>query len=519
MKNIKDKNLAKIDINEQFKEVLQRIESGGGPLFVTGKAGTGKSTLLHHFRLNTNKQVAVVAPTGVAALNVGGQTIHSFFGFSPNVTPIEIRRGKKAGKLAKILTKMDILVVDEVSMVRADLMDCIDEACRYYLDNEQPFGGKQVVFFGDLYQLPPVLSNPDEKHIFSNIYRSPYFFDAKVFSYTKIDIIELTKIYRQSNKDFVDILNQIRHNTIGHEGITKLNKCYQPNSIDYDDGYITLTTTNHAAGELNLRKLSQLPGQIKEYDGLIEGNFSDRTLPTEEKLQLKVGAQVMLLNNDSMGRWVNGSMGRIDKIKTENGKDQLLVKIYGGQKVEVLPYTWSVNRYYFDPTSRSLEMDTIGTFTQYPLRLAWAVTIHKSQGKTFEKVVVDLGRGAFSPGQVYVAISRCTSMDGLVLKRPMDRRSIWTDQRIVDFMTDYQKGDLPKIMTLGRKISLIQKAIANGDNLKVIFLQPDKTEIEVNIKPRMVSQVNQSGKNIIAVEADCEGIKKQIRIDRILSIF
>ncbi len=419
-------------------QALEKIDEIREPLYITGKAGTGKSTLLKYFRQTTDKMAAVVAPTGIAAINVGGQTIHAFFGFSNNVTPIEVRSAQKQKKRQEVLDKMDILVIDEISMVRADLMDCIDECLRYYLNNDLPFGGKQIVMFGDLYQLPPVVATFEERQMFNSVYKSPYFFDAKVFTDLSIEKIELKKIYRQSDQKFISLLNNIRHNQVRTEDMNILNGCYQPDSFDSDDGFITLCTTNQAANDMNNYKLSQLPGELKIYKGKADGDFAEKNFPTELNLQVKINAQVMMLNNDSAGRWVNGSMGQVIDIAKGEKSDQdiLVVEIFGGEVVEVTPYRWEMNRYYYNQTAKIVDTETVGTFTQYPLRLSWAVTIHKSQGKTFEKVIVDIGRGAFSAGQVYVAISRATSLDNLILKRPILKNHIWTDQKIVNFMND-----------------------------------------------------------------------------------
>ncbi|MFZ5391992.1 MAG: ATP-dependent DNA helicase [Patescibacteria group bacterium] len=425
-----------IEINDDFLRALKKIDEINGPLYITGKAGTGKSTLLKYFRQTTDKMAVVVAPTGIAAINVGGQTIHAFFGFSNNVTPIEVRSAQKQKKRQEVLDKMDILVIDEISMVRADLMDCVDESLRYYLNNDLPFGGKQIVMFGDLYQLPPVVATAQERQMFNSVYKSPYFFDAKAFTDLSIEKIELKKIYRQSDQKFISLLNNIRHNQVRDEDMNMLNGCYQPNSFDSDDGFITLCTTNQSANDMNNFKLSQLPDELKVYKGKVDGDFAEKNFPTELNLQVKISAQVMMLNNDSAGRWVNGSMGQIIDITKGEKSDQdiLVVEIFGGEIVEVRPYRWEMNRYYFNQTAKMVDTETIGTFTQYPLRLSWAITIHKSQGKTFDKVIVDIGRGTFSAGQVYVAISRATSLDNLILKRPIWKSHIWTDQKIVNFM-------------------------------------------------------------------------------------
>jgi len=508
-----------IEINRDFKRAASRLEKGTDPLFITGRAGTGKSTLLRHLRLESRKQMAVIAPTGVAALNVGGQTIHSFFGFSPNVTAAEIKRGRN-DKLKRLLKKIDIIVIDEISMVRADLMDCIDVALRHHLGNDQSFGGKRMVFFGDLFQLPPVISTPEEKNIFQTIYASPYFFDAKVFMMTAIETIELKKIYRQHDDEFIKILNNIRHNTLTPADLERINLNFQPDTLDSDDGFITLTTTNQAANQINQLKLSLLPGATKTYQGEIRGDFSQRNLPTEMELSLKTGAQVMLLNNDQAGRWVNGSMGQILEINADGDGDLILVQLSTGERVEVAPFHWVINRYFYNRAARVIETEEIGTFRQYPLRLAWAVTIHKSQGKTFDRVIVDLGWGAFSAGQVYVALSRCTSLDGLVLKRPLNRRSVWTDERIVTFF-NHDASPKPKVkLTNGQKITQLQLAANEGKIVTITFLDDENRASTVEIKPEKIGDINISGQICLGVTGQemKSGARQHWRVDRIARI-
>lgn len=425
-----------IELNEQFVDALERLNSTNNSIFITGNAGTGKSTLLTYFQKTTEKKVVVLAPTGVSALNVKGQTIHSFFGFPPNITPEKTRREKASAALMKILLHLDAIVIDEVSMVRADLMDCIDEALRLFLKTPEPFGGIQMVFIGDLHQLPPVVAGDEERERFRTEYASPYFFDAKVFENIQFDFLELQKIYRQKDNDFVQLLNKIRNNRISTLDLETLNTrvLSDPEAFhNTDHSYITLTSTNNAANEINSLRLKRLSSKTQTYKAEFSGEFETRNHPTLAKLDLKKGAQVMMLNNDSGGRWVNGSIGKIKKIEFDEafGEDILHVQLEEAKKtVKVEPYNWELHKYYWDSEKDEMEMDTIGDFRQYPVRLAWAVTIHKSQGKTFDKVVVDIGRGAFAHGQVYVALSRCRNMEGLLLQRPIQSRHIWSNRHI-----------------------------------------------------------------------------------------
>jgi len=429
----------KIELNEQFEEVLNRLNKSRRSLFITGNAGTGKSTLLQHFRKNTKKKVVVLAPTGVSALNVKGQTIHSFFGFAPSITPEKVKRERPSQTLLEILKHLDVMVIDEVSMVRADLMDCVDQALRCFLNTSEPFGGVQMVFIGDLHQLPPVVAGDEERERFRTEYQSPYFFDAKVFEEAQFDIVELKKVYRQKEGDFLRILNKVRKNKAGPWDLDLLNArvLADPKAFhNTDHEYITLTTTNKAANEINTLRLERLPSWAEVYEAKYDGEFETRNHPTNAQLELKTGAQIMMLNNDMEGRWVNGSIGRITKIEYDHAceEDMIFVKLEGEEEeVIVEPYTWELHKYYWDSEKNEMEMDTIGTFRQFPMRLAWAITIHKSQGKTFDKVVVDIGRGAFTHGQVYVALSRCTSLDGLLLQRPIQSRHIWSNQRVDRF--------------------------------------------------------------------------------------
>ncbi|PJC37057.1 AAA family ATPase [Candidatus Peregrinibacteria bacterium CG_4_9_14_0_2_um_filter_53_11] len=433
----------KIEINDRFAAAIKLIEDTKvGNLFITGKAGTGKSTLLEYFRENTEKKVVVLAPTGVAALNVRGQTIHSFFLFSPHVTPQMVRDDIPSRKLQTLIMGLDAIIIDEASMVRADLLDCIDTSLRIYRENDEPFGGLKMIFIGDLYQLPPVVASAEEREMFRTQYKSPYFFDAKVLSETKMEIIELEKIYRQKERAFIDILNKVRDNSIEHSDLQVLNKRYIPAYDMSENNFaITLTPTNSAAHAINVQKLRQLKTKTHTFYGELSGDFTSRKIPTDEELEIKVGAQIMLLNNDPAGRWVNGSVGKVISIgfNEEELEDQLVVELSDGKTVTVDKNTWEIFQYSFDQETKTLRADSVGSFRQYPLRLAWAVTIHKSQGKTFDNVVIDIGSGTFAHGQVYVALSRCTNLEGLVLRKPILKRHILMDYRVSQFIERNQR--------------------------------------------------------------------------------
>lgn len=429
-------NFSELDFNDQFVAAFNELENTSRHLFVTGKAGTGKSTLLQYFRHKTTKNIALLAPTGVAALNIKGQTIHSFFQFKPDITPeavndIIVRKTKR-----RMYEQLEAIIIDEISMVRADLLDCIDAFLRLFgPEYSKPFGGIQMIFLGDMYQLPPVVSR-EEESIFRTVYTSPYFFSAKVFSQIDLKILELKKIYRQKDENFIHLLNALRHNELQDHHLHAFNSRHQTRTLfNAQDFYITLTTTNAIAEKVNATQLKNLAGQEYLYHGIISGEFERKSLPTQEALCLKKGAQIMMLNNDSEKRWVNGSLGIIEDIRTSAGDDIIFVKLENGQTVDVKKYTWEISQYYFDVDAESLASKVIGYFTQYPLKLAWAVTIHKSQGQTFERVVIDVGYGTFAHGQMYVALSRCTSLDGIILKKPIAKSHVLMDNRIHEFMT------------------------------------------------------------------------------------
>jgi ATP-dependent DNA helicase PIF1 len=422
-----------LTFNAEAQHVLDMLEKTSAHLLLTGRAGTGKSTLLQHFRHTTSKKCVVLAPTGAAAVSVGGQTIHSFFGFRPGIT-LDSVRARSSGT-SSIYKQLDVVVIDEISMVRADLLDCIEKFLR--LNGRLPgtaFGGIQMVFIGDLYQLPPVVPE-DEQELFETVYASPYFFDAPAYAQADVQRVELTEVYRQRDPVFVELLDALRTGTLNGPQRTYLNRQCVRSPALLDSTPIQLVTTNHMADQINHHHLERLSGQAQTYSGEMRGTFGERQLPTHERLRLKSEARVMLLSNDTTGRWINGDLGWIDSLPEAGKPDQaVVVRLDRGVRVDVLRHKWEVIRFRYNPERDRIESEVIGSFTQYPLRLAWAVTIHKAQGKTFDEVVVDFGRGTFAPGQAYVALSRCTSMTGLVLRRPLGQRHVLTDARIETFL-------------------------------------------------------------------------------------
>jgi ATP-dependent DNA helicase PIF1 len=416
-----------VPLSPEQAAVFQAIEGTRDHIFVTGRAGTGKSTLLTHLSWNTEKQIVICAPTGVAALNVGGQTIHSLFKLPIGVIADE--EIEQTSELRKLLNTIDTLVIDEVSMVNADLVDAIDRSLRQARHKKDvPFGGVQVVLFGDPYQLAPVPGDGDERAYFADRYRSMWFFDARVWEEAQLRIYELTEIHRQHEEAFKEMLNAVRHGRVTAEIAGVLNAAgARPAPTD---GAITLATRNDTVNRINAEALKRLPGRSLTATADVTGDFGGRTYPADEKLDLKIGAQVMFLRNDVDQRWVNGSVGVVTRIDTN-----VYVEL-DGVVHEVEPVTWEKYRYSYSATTKQLRRDVVADFTQFPLRLAWAVTIHKSQGKTYERAIVDLGARVFSPGQTYVALSRITDIDGLYLTRPLRPADIIVDENVRRFMSE-----------------------------------------------------------------------------------
>ena len=508
-----------IDLNEQFQRALDIMEHTNRNVFITGRAGTGKSTLLDYFRNTTKKKVVVLAPTGVAALNVKGQTIHSFCKFKPDITLEKVKRLRRVGDNL-IYKELDALVIDEISMVRADLLDCVDMFLRLNGPrSNRPFGGIQMVFVGDLYQLPPIVKG-DEKEIFSSVYETPYFFSAHVFDCLEMEFVELEKIYRQHDEHFINLLNTIRNNSVTEEGLDLLNQRYIPEyEPPLNDFYIHLTTTNELADRINNKQLEKLNGTTHIFKGKIEGEFGRGYLPTATDLQVKAGAQIMMLNNDADGRWVNGTIGKIIAIKNEKDNELVIVAgLFSGEKVEITPYKWEIFRFFVE--DGQLQSEVIGTFTQLPIMLAWAVTIHKGQGKTFEKVIIDIGRGTFAHGQMYVALSRCTRLDGIILKKPIHKYHVWMDYKVVKFLTKYQYKKAEQACSVDEKIAIIKGAIQNKSVLRIVYLKPNDEKSKRSVEPKNVGEMEYNNVKYIGLQAFClkRNEDRVFRVDRILEI-
>ena len=414
-------------------------------IFLTGKAGTGKTTFLRKLKKETKKQIAVVAPTGVAAINAGGTTMHSFFQlpFNPFIPTMEgkknlIEKMKMQGNRRKVLQELELLVIDEISMVRADVLDAVDTILRHVrFRNNEPFGGVQVIFIGDMFQLSPVASD-EEWRLLSQYYSSPYFFHSMAIQQQQPVYIELDKIFRQTNGDFIRVLNEVRNNCLSNASLTLLQSRYNPLFVPpNDDTYITLTTHNYKADQINAEELAKVKGKVYSFEAEIHGEYPDKSYPTEKTLEIKIGAKVMFLKNDTETprRFFNGKIGVVKSVE----EDSITIKCPDDhESIELGKAEWENIRYSTNQTTKQIEEEELGKFIQYPLRLAWAITIHKSQGLTFDKAVIDAG-AAFAAGQVYVALSRCRSLEGMVLLSKINPSSIQNDRQIVE----HERNKLP----------------------------------------------------------------------------
>lgn len=512
----------KLDMNPQFKKAVRLMEKTNQSLFITGKAGTGKSTLLDYFCKKTKKKPVVLAPTGVAALNVRGQTIHNFFNFYIDVTVEKIRNKNTKPRNPKLYKKLKIIIIDEVSMLRADLLDCIDAFLRVYgPDATQVFGGVQMIFVGDLYQLPPVVGK-EERKVFRTLYATPHFFSALVMESVSLEMVELETVYRQKDGQFVDLLNKIRNNSIEPKDIEELNQRYLPDTENQQEEAFTinLTTTNAKADEVNESNLNALDGKLYTSEALIRGDFGKEYYPTAINLQFKAGSQIMLLNNDHKKRWVNGSVGIIEAVELdEDGEEYLCVQLHDSDKlVYISPFIWEV--YKFSVEKGMIISKPAGSFTQYPFRLAWAVTIHKSQGKTFDSVVIDIGRGTFVSGQTYVALSRCTSFEGIRLKAPIKKQHIRADWRIHKFLTSHAYKKAAETLSLDEKLTMIERAIDGEQKLEMTYLKSNDTKSKRVITPLTVGEEVYEGYNFLGMLAYCTKRKEErmFNVERILTL-
>lgn len=411
-----------IVLSAEQQAVLKTMEETRQHLYITGKAGVGKSVLLREFRKQTKKKIVVAAPTGIAALNVQGQTIHSLFKLP---TQLQKKGHLEANEKANTLLKrIDAIVIDEISMVRADVLDAIDERMRQACDNSLPFGGKQLIMIGDVFQLPPVVEK-DLRDYFDRVYGGVYFFNATVWQKTEFKVFELTQVFRQKDSAFKDILNAVRDGSVVEEQIASLNVRY--GVALPKEGTVTLATTNALVTQINQERLDRLPGKAYQYNAVITGTMEKNSFPTEERLYLKKDAQVVLLKNDQNGRWVNGSVGVIEKLS------DISIEVRVNGVVHTLEKnTWEEIAYTYE--NDEIKAKVVSSFEQYPIRLAWALTVHKSQGQTYENVCLDLTRPTFAHGQLYVALSRATSLQGLYLKMPVKMRDVIVDPKVTEFM-------------------------------------------------------------------------------------
>jgi hypothetical protein len=515
--------------NPQLDLAWEFIQHTNQNVFLTGKAGTGKTTFLHNLRKVSPKRMIVVAPTGVAAINAAGVTIHSFFqvSFGPQIPgsnePVrffqEIEQNKNASKIRKmsrdkiaIMRSLDLLVIDEISMVRVDLLDAIDEVLRRYRNRNKPFGGVQLLMIGDLQQLAPVVKE-DEWDILRKYYETPFFFSSLALKRSHFISIELKRIYRQSNQKFIDLLNKIRDNAADEETIRELNLRYQPGFVPKEEeGYITLTTHNNQAKSINDARLSNLRGKEYRFSATTEGDFPELSYPTEFELVLKSGAQVMFVKNDSSPEkaYFNGKIGRITRFEEES----IEVMCPGDQEpVEVKREEWKNMKYAINEATQEIEEKVLGSFVQFPLKLAWAITIHKSQGLTFDKAIID-ARASFAHGQVYVALSRCRTLEGLILSSPLSIYSIKNDETVRGFTTEVEQNPAGEAELNQSKIAFQRELLTESFDFRPLIRRLNQLfRIWQENKEQLVGNLDVSvQKAIISVQTELAPVSEKFAV-------
>ena len=507
-----------IELTPTLTSALKEIAEGKSHLFITGKAGTGKSTLLRYYCAQQSTTPIILAPTGIAALNVHGQTIHRFFKFRPDTDIQKISKSRLTAYEARLYRNLKEIIIDEISMVRADLLDCIDVFLRKYGPlPEWPFGGVRLIMFGDMHQLPPVVTSATREFIYSQ-YSTPYFFSAHALQGEKLRIIELDKIFRQTDDTFIALLNAIRSNAVDRQSFEMLNARHMPLSTQRDDPErIIITGTNAHAQRINAHYLSKVTGEEYALDALVEGEFKTADYPTNKNIIIKKGARIILLNNDQSDRWVNGSMATIMEISEVEGELVIYGRIDETQEiVQIERHTWGNFRYIMQKDA--YDSEEIGSFNQFPFRLAWAITVHKSQGKTFTKVHIDLGHRAFAAGQTYVALSRCRTLDDLSLERHLTTDDVYVDETLGAFFkqvahTGTVNTQKQRRMPIAEIEALLLRSIDKEETVRIEYIHLNGHVGLRTVRTAQVSHKTYQGRAYQALEGFCMETEKHCIFD------